>query len=280
MKFMNIMSRFGYHDEVEGDGGDGGGGLPAADDAKAVADAIADGNVDDGQAKEWFLTEDVKGSGEVPEWFKSDKYKSVGEQAKAYGELEKRFGGFTGAPEEYETNISDELKESGVEIADDDAIMTSAKEFAKEAGMNQESFDKMIDLYAMGQLAQSKVNEEARGEEFKLLGDNAQGRIQNLNDWASRNMPEDMVEGFQEMAISANAVKAMERMISMTRGVGLTPKDADPAGDVSSEEVRKMQFEKDEHGNRRINTDPEFRSRYNKLKLQAWGAEEHRVKIG
>ena len=36
----------------------------------------------------------------MPEWYKADKYKSVAEQAKAYTELEKKFGGFTGAPKD------------------------------------------------------------------------------------------------------------------------------------------------------------------------------------
>jgi len=46
-------------------------------------------------------SEGVNGEGEAPEYFKADKYKSVADQAKAYTELEKRFGGFTGAPEAY-----------------------------------------------------------------------------------------------------------------------------------------------------------------------------------
>ena len=45
---------------------------------------------------EFFLSEGIKGVGDLPEWYKADKYKSVAEQAKAYTELEKKFGGFTG----------------------------------------------------------------------------------------------------------------------------------------------------------------------------------------
>ena len=49
---------------------------------------------------EFFLSEGIKGVGDLPEWYKADKYKSVAEQAKAYTELEKKFGGFTGAPKD------------------------------------------------------------------------------------------------------------------------------------------------------------------------------------
>ena len=49
---------------------------------------------------EFFLSEGIKGVGDLPEWYKADKYKSIAEQAKAYTELEKKFGGFTGAPKD------------------------------------------------------------------------------------------------------------------------------------------------------------------------------------
>ena len=49
---------------------------------------------------EFFLSDGIKGVGDQPEWYKADKYKSVAEQAKAYTELEKKFGGFTGAPKD------------------------------------------------------------------------------------------------------------------------------------------------------------------------------------
>jgi len=53
----------------------------------------------------WMWGDDITGTGEKPEWFKDSKYKSVSEQAKAYTELEKRLGGFVGAPKEgYQLN--------------------------------------------------------------------------------------------------------------------------------------------------------------------------------
>jgi hypothetical protein len=41
-----------------------------------------------------------------------------------------------------------------------------------------------------------------------------------------------------------------------------------------------MQFEKDEHGNRRIATDPEFKARYIKLRNEVYGTEDHKQIIG
>ena len=58
-------------------------------------------------AAKWYLAEGVAGNGEPPEWFRADKYKTLDEQAKAYVELEKRFGAFTGAPKDgvYKINM-------------------------------------------------------------------------------------------------------------------------------------------------------------------------------
>ena len=40
----------------------------------------------------WLWGENVPGTGDAPEWFNSAKYKSIADQAKAYPELEKKFG--------------------------------------------------------------------------------------------------------------------------------------------------------------------------------------------
>lgn len=48
----------------------------------------------------FLFADGVEGTGETPEWFKSNKYKTVADQAKAYTELESRFGAFSGAPKD------------------------------------------------------------------------------------------------------------------------------------------------------------------------------------
>ena len=80
---------------------------------------------------EYFLTEGIKGTGDTPEWFKADKYKSIADQAKAYTELEKRFGGFKGAPKDgYQAP-------EGIE--QDDALFAELKTFAEETNMSQDA---------------------------------------------------------------------------------------------------------------------------------------------
>lgn len=228
---------------------------------------------------EWFLSDGVKGEGDVPEWYKGDKYKSVADQAKAYKDLESKFGSFTGSPEEYEIKLSEELTEKGIEIDKDDPLMTEALEFAKETNMSQDGFEKMVNLYAMSKIAESTVIEEQKAAEIQALGDNAQQRIDNLIAWGNKNLDPEMMEGFQQMATSASAIQTMERMIAMTRGAALNP-EGNNSSPTSAEEIQKMQFEKDEFGNRRIHTDKEFGARYKKMRDEYYGTEPYRQQVG
>ncbi len=250
-------------------------------DAQVVADAV--GNATEGSQEEnkgWQLADGVNGEGDAPEWFKGDKYGTVADQAKAYKELEGRFGSFTGSPDEYSVNLSEELTEKGIEIGSDDPLYEEAMGFAKDSNMSQEGFDKLINLYAMSKVAEGDALEQHKTQELASLGDNAQARVDNLTNWGKANLPEDLYAGFTEMATSANAVRAMEKLVSMSRNAPISPDAVKPQSGISAEEVQKMQFEKDEHGNRRISTDPEFRAKFNKLKEQVWGAEDYRQIIG
>lgn len=261
---------------------------------EAADDGAADGGAsgtqeqsnDDGQQ-----TPPVEGQQqehERPEWL-LDKYATDGktvdeataEQAKAYKELSGKFGAFTGAPEEYaEVALSDELKEMGIEISADDPMLEAAKEFAKESNMSQEGFNGMVNLYAMQQVAEQKAQAEYKEQQLKALGPNANSRIENIQQWANKNLDPETIQGLEQIATSAESVKAIERLISMTRSA---PMDADGSNNnagATAEDVRSMQFEKDEHGNRRIATDPEFKARYIKLRNEVYGTEDHKQIIG
>jgi len=228
----------------------------------------------------WFYDEGIPGKGDRPEYLK-DKYANIVEQAKAYPESEKRFGAFTGAPETYEVNVSDQLKESGVEIDNDDPLMASAMEFAQDIKMDQGGFDKMIEIYAMSKVAEAEAVEAYKADEMRSLGNNADARIDNLNSWAKSNLSEEMFTGFQSMANSAESVKALEHLVSMTRSAPVNA-EGDPApGGVSKEEIDKLMFEeKDAYGNRRYGTDKEFRKKVDGMMNQLYGSGDHNITIG
>jgi len=218
----------------------------------------------------------------VPEKFWDAENKSVrtDDVLKSYTELEGRFGSFTGAPDDYAVGVSEELKEAGVEINSDDPMVEEAIKFAKDAGMNQEGFGKLINLYGTMELARNNAEKEAVTADIASLGDNADRRLNNLNQWASKNLPTDLVEGFKDAAVSADAVKAIEQLVSMTRAAPVEANDSSASPGISAAEVHKMQFEKDERGNRRIATDPAFRAEYEKKRDLVFGQEPHRQVVG
>jgi len=158
----------------------------------------------------WFLAENMPGDGDRPEWFK-DKYKSVADQAKAYADLEKRFGGFTGAPESYELTLPE-----GVEGQFDmeDPRLAAFQEAARESNMSQETFTKFLHQYIEGEVAGETINVEA---ELKALGPNAQSRLASLRDWGKANLDDAQFQAMRVLASTAEGVGVLEAMISKTR---------------------------------------------------------------
>ena len=220
--------------------------------------------------------------------FVLDKYRAEGRteaeamqlQAQSYSELQSKFGSFTGAPEEYEAAISEELTEAGVELVADDPMLEKAFELGKELNMSQEGMSKLINMYAEIQLAENKAYEEQRAENMKQLGNNAAARIEGINKWIDANLDNETAQGLRGIATTAEGIKAIEQLISKTKSAPVAPQDSTPVPSVTPQEVQAMQFAKDEHGNRKINTDPEFKKEYQRKRDALYGTQEHRQMIG
>lgn len=270
------MRLFRFYCEEANDGITGGGDAGAG----VVGGDIADGSVaptegDTAAPQDWMLTETLKGEGEIPEWLNTAKYKNVESQAKAYKDLESRFGSFTGAPEDYDMFISDELKEKGVEFNSEDPHIQEFTKWAKESNLSQDGFNGLLNLKGMMDLAESDASEKAQADhqaaEMKLMGPHAQDRIDNINSWATANLTTEQLEAFNGMASSSAAVGIIESLIGKTRNAPISPDGANAAPAITKDALVKMQFEKDDHGNRRLQTDPEFRARFQKLSLEIHG---------
>lgn len=228
----------------------------------------------------WSWSEGVAGEGDAPEWFKGDKYKSVADQAAAYKDLEGKFGAFTGAPENYEINVSEALQEKGVEFTAEDPIMEEAFKMAKDMGMDQTGFDKLLDIYGMTRIAEGEALEGHKVDEMKALGTNAEQRVGNLDAWGKANLPTDLYDGFVDMVSSAASVKAMEQLISMTRNAPVNSNATTSSASISAEELTKRQFELDDNKNRRMQTDPSFKAKWEKDAEEVWGGHEQRIIVG
>jgi hypothetical protein len=213
------------------------------------------------EAPSWFWDagaedkEGVAGNGDKPEWLKSSKYKSVAEQAKAYTELEKKFGAFTGAPEAYE------LPEDAV-VDTSDPMYSTFMEIGKKHGMNNEMFTETVTAIAQLQQEQAEARMQ---QEMKALGNNADYRLKNISDWAQSRLGVDEFDALKDMLTSAKSVEVIEKIMKQSMGTKIADESkviASPT--LTKEKIKEMQFAKDEFGNRKMN-DPEYRKQFNEL---------------
>jgi len=225
----------------------------------------------------WSLAENVSGEGAAPDWFKTDKYSTVSDQAKAYKDLEGKFGAFTGAPEKYEFALSEQLTEKGVTLDAESPLIASFTEMAKDSNMSQDVANQLVNMFVESQHADGLVSEEAEtarvAEEMGKLGDDATQRVSNIENWAKANLTPEQVEGLADAATTAAGVQAIEALIAKSRAAPMVGDGVVDSSTVDLAEVQKMQFELDDNGNRRIQTDPEFRKKFDELMARAHPGE-------
>jgi len=182
----------------------------AAEDT-TTTDEVIDTSTADG----WKYADEINGEGDRPDWFK-DKYNSVSDQAKAYSELEKKFGGFTGAPEEdYELVLPEDVEG---EFDMEDPRLSWFTQVAKESNMSQDTFTQMLHGWVQHEV--EGVN-GSREEEIQALGSNAQARLKDLGDWGGANLSPEEFEGFKMLASSAAGVQTLEALIAKTQKNGV-----------------------------------------------------------
>ena len=175
---------------------------------------IEENPVEEAAAEEVVESTEVEAAapeeGEKPEWLK-DKYKSVEDQAKAYAELEKKFGGFTGSPEgEYEIKAPEDLPG---EFDMEDPRLEWFQNVAKETNMSQATFDQMLHGFAKMEV-EANDPEAAKNIEIQALGKNANARLRDLGDWGRANLDTNQYEGFKGLATTAVGVEVLEALIA------------------------------------------------------------------
>ena len=187
---------------------------------------------------EYFLSYNVKGVGDMPEWYKADKYKSVAEQAKAYTGLEKRFGGFTGAPKDGYALYD------GVES--DDALWGELVEFGNSTNMSQSALNQAWELLTAQEQAIEEVSVAA---EMAKLGDNAVERIKVVEQSMKNNLDSDTYEEVRYAVNSAESVKLIEALIKSTAPAKLPIDGHIEPGGLEWADIEAEMFRKDENGN-------------------------------
>jgi hypothetical protein len=215
----------------------------------------------------------------VPEKFWDNNTKSVrnDDVLKSYNELSGRFGSFTGAPEAYEFSLNEQLAEKGVELDSENPLITKFTEMAKESNMSQDMANQLVNMFVEGQYADSLAAEDAEttriSEEMGKLGDNAQQRVDNISNWAKANLSPEQVEGLGDATTTAAGVMAVEALIAKSRNAPMNNQDMAGANTVNMEELKSLQFARDENGNRKMAVDPEYRKMVQEKFSQAMPGE-------
>jgi hypothetical protein len=207
----------------------------------------------------WFLTDEVNGEGDRPDWFK-DKYKSVSDQAQAYSELEKRFGGFTGAPEDTYELTTPEGVEGEFDM--EDPRIGWFQQVAKDSNMSQDTFTQMLHGWVQQEVDGVQGSREG---EIQALGSNAQARLKDLGDWGAANLSPDEFEGFKALASNAQGVQTLEALIGKTRKNGVANTSAVASPGISREALD------DRIADPKYKTSKEFRSETTRLFEEFYG---------
>jgi hypothetical protein len=245
---------------------------PAASVVKSseasLLDGVKPGEAPAGETPKWFLSEGVGGQGDAPDWFKADKYKTVDEQARAYQELEKRFGAFEGAPKDgvYKVNPPEGIQ---VEFDTENQLFQGLNKWAKESNLSQKGYDEVI-----GMLAQYEMSlQPDMGEIKKQVGENADARLSSASQWAKSNLSTDEYAAFSKALTQSNAAevfKVFETVIAKTRQVHMPKPDTDvtAATDTGLKAIIADQNKRNDKGDRLYDIDPEYRMNIEKRLMQ------------
>jgi len=201
----------------------------------------------------WLISDGLEGTGDKPD-FMLDKYHTMADQAKAYPELASKFGGFTGAPDDYEMSMPDGIDG---EIATDDPLVGEFQTWAKENNLNQDGFTNILHMFIKNEYETTGTNRET---ELNAIGDNAQERLQNVSDFAKANMSENGFEGLKDMLTTASGMTAVEELIGLTRSLGV-PSTSTAVAETSKTDIRERMSDP------RYASDPDFRKETDAL----WG---------
>lgn len=252
------MNKFVLMNEAAMDGAEAGGAAPAPAPESAEPSSLLNA------APEAAATAAQGPAVERPEWL-LDKYmtddrdvtSAIAEQARAYTELQKQFGGFTGAPEEYNFELPE-----GVE-GSIDTEMDAYKQFtelARNANMSQETAQQLFNIFVGYQDSMTQQFQVDFNSEKEKLGPQADKRIGAVAQWASANLAAEDMPVLETMVMTADQITVLEKLIGKTRNSQI-PKTNEVDSPITG--YTKHQFDQDVNSER-YRTDRAFRDEVRK----------------
>ncbi len=185
----------------------------------------------------------------------ADKFDSVSDLESSYKELQstfsKKMGDFTGAPEAgYNVDFAE------WKLTDSQNSMTDQfRAWGQENNLSEDGYIKLVDNYARWD--QENYDTQVR-ETYEALGENADYRIRNINDYLTANLSEDQVSSFGDTLRSAKAIEAFESLIKKTQQ---SPVQAPVSQVVSADQVHAARFKLADNGDRLMSVDPAYRAK-------------------
>lgn len=241
---------------------------PQEQAAESTTESLLDSGPSESPDDGYFLIEGIKGSGDVPDWYKADKYKSVAEQARAYTELEKKFGSFTGAPKD-----GYKLPEG---LESDDALVQEVIKFGTETNLNQGGFEKLMELALANDQATQEVNREA---EMQKLGPNASQRIKQLEVFL-QDKAGDNYDEIKDMLYSADQIMLAEALMKSMQPAKLPIDGHVVDGLPTWADIEAEMFKKAEDGRLLRSVSPEHEAKIQEMMKAYGGDKEHHVVVG
>lgn len=203
----------------------------------------------DSKVNGWLISQDIPGTGEKPDWFNSEQFKTIFDQAKSQADIRKMLGSRTGAPEEYNYDLSqlgDQYKE--LELDKNDPLLLEFSKFAKNEKLSQQGFNEVLKMFVdYSQMQNSKETDELvkfQKQELDALGGpkEAQRQIGEMTDWFKQNFPDFDPQDFQDLMYFAGGVKILKAMREKMRYSPVP--SATGAGDgkdyIDPHDLRKM----------------------------------------
>jgi hypothetical protein len=225
------------------------------------------------EAPAWMWSEDTAGNGDKPDWFMDSKYKTIAEQAKAYPELQNKFGGFTGAPDKYDLSLPEDIdlpEGVGVNVNEEDPALQSWIEHAKSTNMNQEAFTGGLKIWAEAQ-AREYIDPVAHVTAQKeILGADADKRISDLTSWAKANFDEETFSLFSRVSTSADSILLTEALVNMVRPSSVPDVNAltGQTRSALTQELADLRAAKDDKGGLKWFSDANHRNKIEQLQRQ------------
>jgi len=203
----------------------------------------------------WYIDDKTPGQGERPDWMPS-QFKRASDIGKSYTELQKKLGGFTGAPEKYDF--------TSLEIDETDPIVQMIAEVGKEKGMNQDTVNTLLGRMISLEEAQKAMTID---EEIKKLGPDGERILNEYKNWQKDYFKPEETEVVSSWIKTADDLKVFNRIMSNTN-MSAVPTTQSMAMANNYETISSLKAELVTNVDR-YDTDPAYR--------KEWSTRMHRA---